>query len=319
MIRAFPSLNRWCSENRKPSFQQPNLLIGNKLRLRCLELSGRSKDLRIAIVLMDALLKLDGLAGFKEALLLLKGLLERFWQTVYPQLDPADDNDPLQRVNIIASISTPIGTFGDPLRILEHLRATPLCSSIQMGRFSLLEILRAEGAPPEPGEKSIATTPQIEAAFRDTNPEELTRTNALLSESITLVQEIDGLLTQVVGSTNAADLTPLSAELISMQRRVAPHVPSETDGSATQAVSVVSGTTQTNSAISGDIRSREDVIKVLNKICDFYAKVEPSSPVPLVLKRAARLVEMDFMQIMKDMSPDGIAQVRMITGEVEGE
>ena len=106
-----------------------------QLRIRCLELFDRSKDLRISIVLMVALLELEGLPGFKEALLLLKGLLERFWETVYPQLDPSDDNDPLQRVNIIASMSTPVGTFGDPLRILEHLRSTPLCNSIQMGRL----------------------------------------------------------------------------------------------------------------------------------------------------------------------------------------
>ena len=37
-----------------------------------------------------------------------------------------------------------------------------------------------------------------------------------------------------------------------------------------------------------------------------------------MLKRAARLAEMDFMQIIEDLSPDAIAQVRIITGEKEG-
>jgi hypothetical protein len=39
--------------------------------------------------------------------------------------------------------------------------------------------------------------------------------------------------------------------------------------------------------------------------------------VPLVLKRAARLAEMDFMQIIKDMSPEAIAQIQKIIGEGE--
>jgi hypothetical protein len=39
----------------------------------------------------------------------------------------------------------------------------------------------------------------------------------------------------------------------------------------------------------------------------------------LVIKRAARLAEMDFMQIMQDLSPDAISQIRTITGEKEEE
>ena len=37
-----------------------------------------------------------------------------------------------------------------------------------------------------------------------------------------------------------------------------------------------------------------------------------------MLKRAARLAEMDFMQIMQDLSPDAISQIRIISGEKEG-
>ena len=33
---------------------------------------------------------------------------------------------------------------------------------------------------------------------------------------------------------------------------------------------------------------------------------------------AARLAEMDFMQILEDLSPDAIAKVRIVTGEKEG-
>ena len=54
---------------------------------------------------------------------------------------------------------------------------------------------------------------------------------------------------------------------------------------------------------------------MLDKICQYYSRSEPSSPVPLLLRRAQRLAAMDFMAIINDMSPDAVAVVRTITGE----
>src|SRR5579883_2178968 len=64
-----------------------------------LELCARSKDLRVAVYLARAGLKLEGLAGFAAALELIKGYVGEFWPTVHPQLDPEDDNDPSARIN----------------------------------------------------------------------------------------------------------------------------------------------------------------------------------------------------------------------------
>ena len=68
-------------------------------------------------------------------------------------------------------------------------------------------------------------------------------------------------------------------------------------------------------SLEGEVRSREDVIKLLNKICQYYDRAEPSSPVPLILKRAVRLAGMDFMEIINDLTPDSISQIRTVTGE----
>ena len=42
---------------------------------------------------------------------------------------------------------------------------------------------------------------------------------------------------------------------------------------------------------------------------------EPSSPVPLILKRGLRLAEMDFVQIIKQMAPDAIGEIYRIADE----
>jgi type VI secretion system protein ImpA len=275
------------------------------------------------VTLMVASLELDGLSGFRECLLLVKGLLENYWSTFYPQLDPADDNDPLQRMNIVASMAMPVGTYGDSFRILERLRRIPLCDSVQMGRYSLADILRAESGTPPPDDKPEVKMPQIDSAFRDSNQEKLGEIYSILSDCVAFVQGLDGSVTLTVGARNAPDLTPLSAELTAMRSRVAPFIKA---GATAVAGADLASTTEAQKnegtqafSLEGEIRSREDVLTLLQKICQYYDRTEPSSPVPLVLKRAARLAEMDFMQIMQDLSPDAISQIRIVTGEKEEE
>ncbi len=294
-----------------------------QVQARCLELFARSKDLRIVMTMTVTALELDGLPGFRECLFLAKELLERYWPNVHPQLDPADNHDPLQRMNIVASLATPTGTYGDPLRILERLRAVPLCNSLQMGRFNYADLLRAEAGGAPQGDKPAISMAQIESGFRDSVAAELSETVRLLGECLTLVQGIDESITKSVGAANAPDLTPLSADLASMRNRVAPYVTAtETDGtSATPAALSVPDSERLGSrpgfSADGEIRSREEVVRLLEKICQYYDRTEPSSPVPLILKRAARLAGMDFMEIIQDLSPDAITQIRTITGQKE--
>lgn len=67
------------------------------------------------------------------------------------------------------------------------------------------------------------------------------------------------------------------------------------------------------------IESREDVLKLLEKICAYYELTEPTSPVPYLLRRAMRLVTKNFMEIIEDLAPDSIAQVQMVCGPKEQE
>ena len=66
--------------------------------------------------------------------------------------------------------------------------------------------------------------------------------------------------------------------------------------------------------ISGQIRSTQDVKLMLEKICSYYDQHEPSSPVPLLLRRAQRLVAKTFMDIVKDIAPEAIGQIKNISG-----
>ena len=67
--------------------------------------------------------------------------------------------------------------------------------------------------------------------------------------------------------------------------------------------------------LSGRLASNQDVLKALDMILAYYQQSEPSSPVPLLIKRAKRLVGKSFVDIIRDLSPDAMAQVKMVSGD----
>ena len=103
------------------------------VRDRSTALLGRTLDLRVAVYLTRALLNTDGLAGLGDGLSLLRGLLERYWDCVYPQLDPDDNNDPTFRVNTLV-------TLCDRDVMLLNVQEAPLVSSRALGRFGLRQL-----------------------------------------------------------------------------------------------------------------------------------------------------------------------------------
>ncbi|HEX5483818.1 MAG TPA: type VI secretion system protein TssA, partial [Terriglobia bacterium] len=60
------------------------------IKLSTEALTERTKDLQIAAWLTEAMLSKHGFAGLREGLDLLRGLVENFWETVYPELEEGD-------------------------------------------------------------------------------------------------------------------------------------------------------------------------------------------------------------------------------------
>jgi type VI secretion system protein ImpA len=288
------------------------------VKKECLDLFNRSKDLRVALRLALGLLKMDGLTGFRDGILVMKGLIERYWEPVHPRLDPDDNNDPLERVNILASLTTPMGTYGDPFQFILRIRQAPLSDSSQFGAIRMVDLDRiASGAEAAEG---AVTAAQAQGALRATPPENLSETYNAIVDCEVAVKEIDTLLTKAVGASNAVSFDSLASTLKDLQKALAPYVSASTvpaDGSAPSGVSAAGGVQQTGgggAGISGEIRSREDVTRVIDQICDFFKRTEPSSPVPLLLQRARRLVNLDFVELLNDLAPESLAQIKSIAG-----
>ena len=291
----------------------------------CVELWGRSKDLRLATTLSVASVKMDGLPAFRESLALVKGMLDNYWDTFYPLLDPTDNNDPTQRVNLIAALAMPVATYGDPMRVLERLREAPLTDSRQLGRFGLTDIINSETGTAKPDGTPAIPASQVEGAFKETSPETLQQFSQAVSDSLQFAKDIDAFLTDKIGADRAPDLSELPKQLKEIQKRLAPYLGAGAGGDGGDGAPVDGGNGAASGAgagpaaprqgISGEIQSRQDAVKMLDKICDYFKKNEPTSPVPYILQRARRWVEMDFMAIIGDLTPESMDQIQKITGD----
>ena len=64
----------------------------------------------------------------------------------------------------------------------------------------------------------------------------------------------------------------------------------------------------------GVIQSREDVILAIDRVIDYFNRCEPSSPIPLLLERAKRLVNKSFLEVMQDLGPELMGQLQSQLG-----
>ena len=90
--------------------QEPDWRVVNE---QAASLARRTRDVRVAVLLARAGARLQGVAAYASALSLIAGLLERYWDRVYPMLDTDDNNDPTMRLNALAPLVDADGGLAD--------------------------------------------------------------------------------------------------------------------------------------------------------------------------------------------------------------
>ncbi len=275
------------------------------VKSKALDLFTRTKDLRVAIYLTRALVAIDGLVGLYDGLKLVEGLIERYWDDFHPKLDPEDDNDPTTRVNTLLNLC-------GQETMLRPLRGVEIASAKGIGRFSFSDFLVAEGKLPAPVQEEGPPPDMavIDAAFMDCDLEILQEKAEATRESTGLVDSIESALMNKVGPTHAVGFGPVTELLKEMSGVFAAHLVRRGVGVPEDE----GGPGQAGQSITGAVNTREDVIRVLDLACDYFRRTEPSSPVPLLLQRAKKLVSKEFLEIIRDLAPSGVQEVEKIRG-----
>jgi type VI secretion system protein ImpA len=66
--------------------------------------------------------------------------------------------------------------------------------------------------------------------------------------------------------------------------------------------------------VSDVIRNRQDATRALDAVADFFRTHEPSSPIPLLLERAKRLVAKNFLEVLEELAPEALASAKAASG-----
>lgn len=273
----------------------------NDVRARAEALFSRTKDLRVAMLLTRASLNESGLAGLGEGLSLTRQLLTRYWDQVYPLVDAGDDAT--MRLNVLSSLTDADG-------LLRDARASHVIPPGPKGRLTVRDVLVAQGKLPALPENTLSLA-QIQAMIREAGEAQSASVTAVQA-CLTAANETQTLLNERLGTDRSLDLRPL-IDLLSVLAKTCDPAPAEGAAAGEGAASVEPSAAGAVFAV-GDIRSREDAIRALERVCEFIERAEPSNPAPLLIRRAQRLISKNFIEIIEDLAPGSLDTIKGIAG-----
>ncbi len=276
----------------------------------------RSHDIRAAVYLADASIRLTGLVGFAEATKFIRFCLEEHWDTCHPELDEDDDDDPTMRINAVSNLA-------GRSTVLRGLRTwAPLSNSRAFGQITLRDIELSTGDIEPGADETPMSWADVNGAFMDTDKDELRGYYDAAVAALEDVQAIDNVFLEKTPGYGPS-LQDLQVMLSSIVNHLAKATGADVEDEA-EAAEGVDGTSAQGEEFAGggggmpgQINSRADVAAALEKILSYYARHEPSSPLPVLLMRAKRLVGADFITIINDMAPLGVENVNLVGGIVE--
>lgn len=266
-----------------------------------LNLFSRTRDLRVAVHLTFTLVRIHGLPGLASGLTLTAGMLEQFWASVHPRLIEQDGNDPIERINALAS-------FTDRDHFLPMLCIMPVAEARGVGVLTVRDLDVAKGrVQPRSGDRPNELR-VVQGAWRDGDPEKNAARTAAVEEALQAAGRIQDAFR--VNNAPIPDLSMLVRTLKSVQEFFA-----EMNGKAPEIEksSESHAATDTRMGPNGPA-SRSDAVRLLRQVSEYMRQTEPSSPAPILIDRAVRLIEMDFLDIVQELMPDARDRIELIGG-----
>ncbi len=268
----------------------------------------RSKDLRVAVHLTRALTCTEGIPGLATGLSLIHGLLERYWEGIHPLLEADRGDDPTERLNALAPLI-------DSEVVIKDLRDSYLVNSREQGQLRARDVEVALGrlAPRGGDPTTVKPLGQVQAQIAAALSSDRSVPSAV-REAYDRAVAIQTLINERLGAARALDLAPLVQPLGCLveacEAALGVQSEAEKDGRAASGDGA-------RPAMTGEIRTRDDAVQVLEMVCSFLERTEPSNPAPLFIRRAQRLIKKSFLEIVRDLMPDSLSQLEKLAGDVE--
>lgn len=285
----------------------------NAVETGALALIEKSRDLRLVLLWIESQLNLFGLSKLPQGFDAFAFLLETAWPTVNP---PLDEGDPYARLNVVESLG-----FGGSF--FQSLRNCVVVRSPRIGELRLKDFEALTGN--SSGTELPVVREQVEQFFL--SPEGLApQLRSIVESSLAGLKRILNALSEHVEHDRLPQLSELKSMLNyllaclpepPMEQTPGSLPPNQLCGSNSmndQAIAAPSITRRSSALAQSGISSRAQALAAIDQVCSYLEQAEPTNPAQLLLKRARRLIDKNFMQLMKDLAPEAVAEVAKIMG-----
>jgi type VI secretion system protein ImpA len=262
----------------------------------------KSKDLWVVNYLITSVVEIDNLNGVAKGVEFLYELISSYWNVLFPAIDVEDDEPYRLRL-------TPIGTlFSSNSHLVKSIRNFKISNSKRFGNFSYNNIIEYTA------EKNNNELDKVYNSIKKTDEKDMLKLYEQFVSTLEYCQKIEDFInvkvTEESNTSNTKVIIKLLSDIIvhldkGMNLNVNWHESIDEES----LIHTGSSNIKNNEFANDTIKNCKEIKKQLENICDWYDENEPSSPVPLMLKRTINLIGKSFDEIIKDIATAAVPQI----------
>lgn len=292
-------------------------------RLATTCLAEKSKDLEVAAWLAEALVRVEGLAGLAAAARLIEGLADRFWEHGFPQ--PDEDGMDVR--------SAPLGGLageGADGTLMQPLRRIPLFlrpdgKPVGLHLWRSAEDTAALGDQKRKEARLAAGVPALAALEAEARADQqrLRGVAAAARTALRAWTAMDAKLGEKFGAEapSTRNVSEALDAIFAVGERMLGVIPDdvaavgdEPDADpASPGGAAEAGAGAAGGPAARPLRTRDDAIRQLEDLAEWFRRTEPHSPMAYTLADAVRRARLPLPDLLAEVLPDDAARTAMLT------
>ena len=280
----------------------------------------RSKSLGWAVYLVDAAARTAGFAGAREGFQFLTRLTNEGWEWMWPHADPNDEafkklDNAEERASHWKEMQA--NALGARAGRYQSLDDSGLLFPNALREWIIAEadgvVVSANTCRGAEGKPAKVSSEELQAVARKLGPEKV---REALDEIVAALADLEALklaAEQLFTQAEAADQAPSFLEIkkaLEDCRQVADEMLAAVEGSGEATPDTAAGETAAPGAPDAKGKqTRESLYRQLAQIADHFARLEPHSPVPLLLRRVIELQHLPFPELVRQFTQSGEAVI----------
>lgn len=297
----------WVRDVKEADWPTVIALAGNVLQ-------SKSKDIRVAGWLLEGMGKLEGFGGLARGLEACQGLIESFWDDLYPKVEDGDNDE---RVGALGWVVQRAVAIVQETKLTQAAQGAFSWQDFESAKAWQNRIERDPDLAEEAGEQRV-TMERIRSACAATPVsvyEGMQADFARLRQAARLFEQaIDARL-----GVEGPSFAPLRETLDTVGALVDRLVRDAGVGGAIDGEdhgSLAVDADNSGTVISGPIKTRKQALLQLRQVADYFRRTEPHSPVAYLADKAANWGDMSLHDWLKQVVKDGgaLAHIEELLG-----